>query len=725
MTDLGVEMDPDRETRRTTLTAYLCARNIVVSYVCFMCIVATSVFSQVFPLKISSGGRYLEDQTGSPFFVNAESMWSILVQCTYANADVYLLDRQSKGVNTILVQLIAKFTTNAPNNINGHSPFTGANFTTPREVYFSHADSIINRAKDLGFIILLDVAYLGWTGDASQGWVNEIAAASTSDMLTWGYFVGNRYKNNPAIAWVVGGDRDPSAVQAKLDSVVSGIRSVDTAYSRLYTVHNENGSQAITHWPGRTWLNLNNIYSHSLTVYNEAAAAYSVTPAMPYFPIEMWYENEHGVTPVQLRMHAYWTILRGACGQLFGNNPLWGMGYNFQGGGTNWQAQLNSPGSIGMYYMARLFRSRNWHRLVPDLGSSVMTSGAGTGEAYATTAYASDSSSIIAYLPTQRSVTIAPAKLKGDSIHVWWYNPSNSAVTDVGIFSKVSRNYNPPNTGDWVMVIDGKDFNFNQPGNLAPRLVSPANSSAGQSLNPFLVWNAGEGAESYSVHVALDPGFGTTVLLDSLVVDTTRQVSGLMNGTTYFWRVRSRNSLGQSPWSLVWSFTTSSSGTTQILHVVDGWNLISVPLSVPDSRTITLFPTATAHSFSFISGGGYQRQDTLLNGIGYGLKYGGAQNVSVTGLPRTQDTITVRPGWNIIGSISSPVDTSTIQSIPPGVRISQFYEYASGYTAAASIDPGKGYWVKTNAAGRLILSSGGLAQPASRKSSGTKPLNKR
>jgi hypothetical protein len=159
--------------------------------------------------------------------------------------------------------------------------------------------------------------------------------------------------------------------------------------------------------------------------------------------------------------------------------------------------------------------------------------------------------------------------------------------------------------------------------------------------------------------------------------------------------------------------------------MVNGWNLISVPLSVPDSRTITLFPTATSRSFSYAFGGGYQFQNTLLNGAGYWLKFGGAQDVSVTGFPRTQDTIAVEPGWNIIGSISSPVDTSTIQSIPLGIRISQFYEYASGYTAAASIDPGKGYWVKTNAPGRLILSSGSLAQPASRKSSGTKLLNKR
>jgi hypothetical protein len=707
------------------------------SLIILLIVLAAPSFSGTFPLTVGGSGRYLVDGNGRPFFLVMENAWSMLEGPSTNDATTYFADRRARGNNALITMLPTKDMVNYPFNATGSTMWTGTPYLTPNPAYFAHAESVLTIAQSYGFYVLIAVGYIGY--DTAQGFQAEMDARTPSEMKVFGQWMGNRFKDHQNIGWVLGGDHTPVGYQEKLDSIVSGIRSADTIHFRLFTTHNEFGTFAMEYgWNTRPWLNFNSLYSFSTTLWSQASQGWDNSPTRPIMLYDSNFEqwptvNYIGGTqdPLVLKKQWYWMVLRGACGTFLGNDPLFGMGHAFYPcptcgtNGGNWQAQLTSMGTTLHDYSTRLFRSRHWYTLVPDRDSSVMTEGSLSGTLFGATACASDSSSIIAFLPTARTVIVNPARLKGDSIRVWWYNPSNGIVTDMGMFSKVIRSYNQPSSGDWVMVIDGKGFNFNQPGNLAPRLVSPANSSTGQSLNPFLIWNPSEGAESYSVHLALDPAFGSTVLLDTLIVDTTRQVSGLLNGTTYFWRVRSRNSLGQSPWSLVWSFATSSSGTTQILHMVNGWNLISVPLSVPDSRTITLFPTATSRSFSYAFGGGYQFQNTLLNGAGYWLKFGGAQDVSVTGFPRTQDTIAVEPGWNIIGSISSPVDTSTIQSIPLGIRISQFYEYASGYTAAASIDPGKGYWVKTNAPGRLILSSGSLAQPASRKSSGTKLLNKR
>ena len=46
----------------------------------------------------------------------------------------------------------------------------------------------------------------------------------------------------------------------------------------------------------------------------------------------------------------------------------------------------------------------------------------------------------------------------------------------------------------------------------------------------------------------------------------------------------------------------------------------------------------------------------LVNGEGYWLRFGPGQNVPITGAPVTNDTITIRTGWNMIGSITNPVD---------------------------------------------------------------------
>jgi hypothetical protein len=137
------------------------------------------------------------------------------------------------------------------------------------------------------------------------------------------------------------------------------------------------------------------------------------------------------------------------------------------------------------------------------------------------------------------------------------------------------------------------------------------------------------------------------------------------------------------------------------LSVQGAWNLISVPLTVPDYAKTVLFPTATSDAFAYQAG--YVSQPVLQNGRGYWLKFASAQSVFLAGQMRMVDSITVSPGWNIIGSISQSVPVTSIQSIPPGLVTSSFFGYSTGgYGVAPSIDPGAGYWVKVSATGRLI-----------------------
>jgi hypothetical protein len=93
----------------------------------------------------------------------------------------------------------------------------------------------------------------------------------------------------------------------------------------------------------------------------------------------------------------------------------------------------------------------------------------------------------------------------------------------------------------------------------------------------------------------------------------------------------------------------------------------------------------------------------MANGRGYWLKTAAPGVASITGLPLVADSVSVATGWNMIGSVSAGVDTSTITSSPPGIRSSQFFGYNGGYTPAATLDPGRGYWVKASAPGVLFV----------------------
>ena len=135
--------------------------------------------------------------------------------------------------------------------------------------------------------------------------------------------------------------------------------------------------------------------------------------------------------------------------------------------------------------------------------------------------------------------------------------------------------------------------------------------------------------------------------------------------------------------------------------MANGWNLISVPLIVDDYTKTTLYPTAISDAFAYQ--GSYVSQSTLANGKGYWLRFSSAQNVSQTGLVRTSQTIPVVTGWNLIGSLTNSIAVGTIVQNPSGIVQSSYFGFNGGYVAAATLDPGKGYWVKVSQNGTLTL----------------------
>ncbi|MBI3194473.1 MAG: VCBS repeat-containing protein, partial [Ignavibacteriae bacterium] len=146
-------------------------------------------------------------------------------------------------------------------------------------------------------------------------------------------------------------------------------------------------------------------------------------------------------------------------------------------------------------------------------------------------------------------------------------------------------------------------------------------------------------------------------------------------------------------------------GITSVISVLGKWNLVSLPVKVGDKSKQNNFPSAISNALKYNSIAGYIQKDTLENRYGYWLKFDTAEVVAISGLPIPSDTIEVSEGWNIIGSITNPVGVNAITSIPPNIVTSQFFGYQNGYSTVDSIQPGKGYWLKVNQSGLLILSS--------------------
>jgi hypothetical protein len=428
--------------------------------------IATAAYS--YPLTVGSTERHVVDQDAQPFLLVGDTAWSLLVAVSEADADMYLENRKQHGFTAVLANLIEyKYAANAPANFYGFTPFKGRPFTTPQEAYFTHVDNVLKLASEKGIAVFLFPLYLGRECDeTSEGWCIEVQKATISDMRAWGEYVGNRYSNYDNIVWVIGGDGDPTPVKSKVQAMVDGIASKDTRHP--FTVHNARGVMAVTPWSEAEWLNVNNIYTEG-TDYQDAATAYNISPPKPFFLIEGQYENIRDPSVQMLRAQSYWTILHGGFGSFFGNCPVWGFGFtgNYCPSFTDWRTQLNSPGALSMKHFQALFKSRRWDTLVPDTSQTILIGGSGKfGSAdYASSACAADGSSILIYLPSSRTITVSGECLSENTMIAWWYDPSNGVATQIGTFpTSTPQSFSPPNSGDWVLVLDSADAPFPAPG---------------------------------------------------------------------------------------------------------------------------------------------------------------------------------------------------------------------------------------------------------------------
>ncbi|MCB0644161.1 MAG: hypothetical protein KDC44_21100, partial [Phaeodactylibacter sp.] len=93
----------------------------------------------------------------------------------------------------------------------------------------------------------------------------------------------------------------------------------------------------------------------------------------------------------------------------------------------------------------------------------------------------------------------------------------------------------------------------------APQLLTPVDGATDVATNPTLTWAASTGVDSYRVVVATDAGF-SNVVVDETTGNTSWMLSGLTQGSGYFWRVRGTNASGNGPWSAVFSFLVSNPG---------------------------------------------------------------------------------------------------------------------------------------------------------------------
>jgi hypothetical protein len=382
----------------------------------------------------------------------------LIVELEREEVDQYLDNRRRLGFNAVLVELIEhRFSSNPPYNQYGEPPFlVPGDFTQPNEAYFQHVDWVLQRLADEGFLVFLTPAYTGWMG-GSDGWWEEMVAAGPDALRGYGKYLGTRYGALDNIVWVEGGDGDPTDPEL-VEAIAEGIAEADA--DALHTAHLAPDTPPREFFAGREWLDIDNVYTYE-PVFESARRAYEAT-SMPFILMESTYENEHGVDTRQLRTQVYHALLTGATGHIFGNNPIW----HFDGGGlydapVTWQQALDGPGSQSMAAVAEVMRGFEWWRLQPDLEGEFLAGGTGDGQDRAVAAVSDDRAWAVAYVPTERTVTVDLGALEGTSAEVTWYDAAGGQPTwqsTVAMSGPIDLDTPGSNSGgdeDWLLFVEG------------------------------------------------------------------------------------------------------------------------------------------------------------------------------------------------------------------------------------------------------------------------------
>lgn len=380
-----------------------------------------------------------------------DAAWSLAAQLTREEAEFYLEDRRSRGFNAILVNLIEhEEARNAPRNAYGEPPFDGsADFSHPNDEYFSHIDWLVRRAEALGFVVLLAPAYLGYRG-GSSGWYRQMQDAGTRKLTAYGRYLGRRYGDVPNVIWVHGGDYDPPDFRG-VRALMDGMRGEATR--ALHTFHGGRGSTSHAMFPWVSWLSINTIYTDEDGVVAAARAA-SARSTLPFIHIEGRYEDM-GASEAIVRAQAYQAVLSGACGHVMGHKHVWPFD-------PAWRSSLASPGARSMTRMRMLLESLEWTGLRPA-PRDFLAKGEGSGRGRAAAAVSTDGRRAVAYVPSDRALTLNTSSLKGPSLRVRWLDPSGEPKQGLPAAAAVASSprvelRSPGSNGsgydDWVLVLD-------------------------------------------------------------------------------------------------------------------------------------------------------------------------------------------------------------------------------------------------------------------------------
>ncbi|MFZ0390368.1 MAG: FlgD immunoglobulin-like domain containing protein [Calditrichia bacterium] len=149
---------------------------------------------------------------------------------------------------------------------------------------------------------------------------------------------------------------------------------------------------------------------------------------------------------------------------------------------------------------------------------------------------------------------------------------------------------------------------------------------------------------------------------------------------------------------------------TTSMTLKQNWNLVSLPVTPPDSSLNGLFPGAQ-QAYEYIPNQGYNAVSRLSTRRGFWVRMNQQKSFLLTGTPVTEYSMPLAKGWNIIGGLNS---VNAMPTTSPANAIQVMYSYSpqSGYMLTNSVKPGEGVWVKALRNCQVMMDQSGFSRTA-------------
>jgi hypothetical protein len=297
--------------------------------------------------------------------------------------------------------------------------------------------------------------------------------------------MGNRYKNDKNIVWILGGDRNPRnendlaiwrAMAAGIEEGLGKDKALMTYHPQPNAVE-DGGSAKWFHQDA--WLDFNmwqTGHCRETNVWDRIQWTYNLKPVKPVLDGEPIYED-HPVcfnpsdlgtsSAYDVRKSAWLAVFAGALGHTYGCHDIWQM-YAPNRTPINsphlpWYVAVDLPGAGQMKFVRKLIESRPMFDRVPD--QTLITDGLHANDRIQATR---GNDYIFVYSAQGKKFTVNTAKISGQEITSYWYNPRNGEVKEIEKSAKkAQQEFTPPTSGyghDWVLVIDDAGKKFKVPG---------------------------------------------------------------------------------------------------------------------------------------------------------------------------------------------------------------------------------------------------------------------